>query len=173
MEGDDVTLRCRKKQTPSNLTAEFYKDGVFIRSSSTGEMIIHNVSMSDEGLYKCSISGAGESAESWLTVTASITSTPKLATPKAGQGISNDRTHPSSTQLLILVTIVPVVLCVAVVLLLVGLRRYQKQKGCREENVDVTYSVVTTERNENVSREVNVSDPNKATYAVVTYRNKI
>ncbi|XP_033182407.1 Fc receptor-like protein 5 [Anabas testudineus] len=69
MEGDDVTLRCRKKQTPSNLTAEFYKDGVFIRSSSTGEMIIHNVSMSDEGLYKCSISGAGESAESWLTVT--------------------------------------------------------------------------------------------------------
>uniref|UniRef100_A0AAQ6ISU1 Ig-like domain-containing protein n=1 Tax=Anabas testudineus TaxID=64144 RepID=A0AAQ6ISU1_ANATE len=69
MEGDNMTLRCRKKQTPSNFTAEFYKDGFFMGSSSTGEMIIHGVSTSNEGLYKCSISGAGESAESWLTVT--------------------------------------------------------------------------------------------------------
>ncbi|XP_026225326.1 low affinity immunoglobulin gamma Fc region receptor II-b-like [Anabas testudineus] len=69
MEGDDVTLSCRKKQTPSNITAEFYKGGFFMGSSSTGEMTIHSVSTSDEGLYKCNISGAGESAESWLTVT--------------------------------------------------------------------------------------------------------
>ncbi|XP_033182404.1 Fc receptor-like protein 5 [Anabas testudineus] len=69
MEGDDVTLRCRKKQAPSNLTAEFYKDGLFMGSSSTGEMIVHSVSRSHEGLYKCSISGAGESPESWLKVT--------------------------------------------------------------------------------------------------------
>ncbi|XP_026225399.1 high affinity immunoglobulin gamma Fc receptor I-like isoform X4 [Anabas testudineus] len=69
MEGDDVTLRCRKKQAPSNLTAEFYKDGHFMGSSSTGEMIVHSVSRSHEGLYKCSISGAGESPESWLKVT--------------------------------------------------------------------------------------------------------
>uniref|UniRef100_A0A7N5ZTX5 Ig-like domain-containing protein n=1 Tax=Anabas testudineus TaxID=64144 RepID=A0A7N5ZTX5_ANATE len=69
MEGDNVTLSCRMKQTPSNLTAEFYKDGFFMESSSTGEMIINGVSMSDGGLYKCSISGAGESAESRLTVT--------------------------------------------------------------------------------------------------------
>uniref|UniRef100_A0A3Q1I9B5 Ig-like domain-containing protein n=1 Tax=Anabas testudineus TaxID=64144 RepID=A0A3Q1I9B5_ANATE len=68
MEGEDVTLRCRNKTTSSQTSAGFYKDGVFIISSSTGNMIIHSVSKSDEGLYKCSISGAGESAESRLTV---------------------------------------------------------------------------------------------------------
>uniref|UniRef100_A0A3B4TFQ1 Ig-like domain-containing protein n=1 Tax=Seriola dumerili TaxID=41447 RepID=A0A3B4TFQ1_SERDU len=67
-EGDDVTLRCRNKTPASDLTAGFYKDGVFIRNSTTGNMTIHNVSKSNEGLYKCNISGAGESAESWLTV---------------------------------------------------------------------------------------------------------
>ena len=68
MEGNNVTLSCRKKKTSSNLTAEFYKDGVLIGSSSTGELTIHSVSKSDEGLYKCNISGAGESSESWLAV---------------------------------------------------------------------------------------------------------
>ncbi|XP_056225519.1 low affinity immunoglobulin gamma Fc region receptor II-like isoform X2 [Seriola aureovittata] len=67
-EGDNVTLRCRNKTPASDLTAGFYKDGVFIRNSTTGKMTIHNVSKSNEGLYKCNISGAGESAESWLTV---------------------------------------------------------------------------------------------------------
>uniref|UniRef100_A0A8P4KCM8 Ig-like domain-containing protein n=1 Tax=Dicentrarchus labrax TaxID=13489 RepID=A0A8P4KCM8_DICLA len=67
-EGNNVTLSCRKKITVSNLTADFYKDGLLMGSSSTGEMIIHSVSKSDEGLYKCKISGAGESAESWLAV---------------------------------------------------------------------------------------------------------
>uniref|UniRef100_A0A8C4DRI4 Ig-like domain-containing protein n=1 Tax=Dicentrarchus labrax TaxID=13489 RepID=A0A8C4DRI4_DICLA len=67
-EGDNVTLSCRKKLTSSDLTAEFFKNGHFMESSSTGEMIIHSVSRSDEGLYKCRISGAGESAESWLAV---------------------------------------------------------------------------------------------------------
>uniref|UniRef100_A0A3B4WFJ9 Ig-like domain-containing protein n=1 Tax=Seriola lalandi dorsalis TaxID=1841481 RepID=A0A3B4WFJ9_SERLL len=67
-EGDNVTLRCRNKTPASDLNAGFYKDGVFIRNSTTGNMTIHNVSKSNEGLYKCNISGAGESAESWLTV---------------------------------------------------------------------------------------------------------
>ncbi|KAM4611886.1 uncharacterized protein ACJ7VT_012520 [Polymixia lowei] len=67
MEGDDVTLRCRT-QTPSNLTADFYKDGSLIGTESTGEMIIHSVSRSDEGLYKCNRRGLGESPESWLAV---------------------------------------------------------------------------------------------------------
>lgn len=68
MKGDNVTLLCREKQTSANLTAEFYKDGFFIGSSSTGEMVVHGVSKSDAGLYKCSMSGVGESAASWLTV---------------------------------------------------------------------------------------------------------
>ncbi|KAM4611650.1 low affinity immunoglobulin gamma Fc region receptor III-A-like [Polymixia lowei] len=69
MEGDDVTLRCRTK-TPSNLTADFYKDGSLIGTESTGEMIIHSVSRSDEGLYKCNRRDLGESPESWLAVRA-------------------------------------------------------------------------------------------------------
>ncbi|XP_074480151.1 Fc receptor-like protein 5 [Sebastes fasciatus] len=68
MEGDDVTLSCRTKTTSSNLTADFYKDGLLIGSSSTGNMTIHSVSWSDEGLYKCDVSGVGGSPESWLTV---------------------------------------------------------------------------------------------------------
>ncbi|KAF7642067.1 hypothetical protein LDENG_00265210, partial [Lucifuga dentata] len=68
-EGDAVTLRCRQK-TLQNLTADFYKDGrVFISGGSDGETTIKHVSKSDEGFYKCLVSGAGESAESWLSVT--------------------------------------------------------------------------------------------------------
>ncbi|XP_076581686.1 low affinity immunoglobulin gamma Fc region receptor III-A-like [Chaetodon auriga] len=70
-EGDSVTLRCRKQETSSDLKADFFKDGHLIRNSSAGEMTIHSISKSDEGLYKCSISGAGESAESRLLVEAS------------------------------------------------------------------------------------------------------
>ncbi|KAI3376723.1 hypothetical protein L3Q82_016490 [Scortum barcoo] len=66
-EGDAVTLRCRKMKTP-NITADFYKDGFLIKSNSTGNMTLHSVSRSDEGLYKCSISESEESAESWLAV---------------------------------------------------------------------------------------------------------
>ncbi|XP_073331650.1 high affinity immunoglobulin gamma Fc receptor I-like [Pagrus major] len=68
MEGEDVTLSCRKKKTSSNLPADFYKVDLHVGSTSTGEMIIHSVSKSDEGLYKCNISGAGESPKSRLHV---------------------------------------------------------------------------------------------------------
>ncbi|KAK5893123.1 hypothetical protein CgunFtcFv8_006023 [Champsocephalus gunnari] len=71
MERESVTLSCRNKTTTSSiLSAHFYKDGRLIRSSSTGNITIHRVSNSDEGLYKCSISDGGESPESWLTVRA-------------------------------------------------------------------------------------------------------
>uniref|UniRef100_A0A3P8P8H7 Ig-like domain-containing protein n=1 Tax=Astatotilapia calliptera TaxID=8154 RepID=A0A3P8P8H7_ASTCA len=53
MEGDDVTLLCKTKTTPSNLPAAFYKDGSLIRKQPTGHMTIQHVSRSDEGLYKC------------------------------------------------------------------------------------------------------------------------
>ncbi|XP_020513284.2 low affinity immunoglobulin gamma Fc region receptor II-b [Labrus bergylta] len=80
MEGGDVTLRCTNRNTSSsdssdfdmtdssNITAEFYKNGLFIRSSSTGNMTIRGVSKSNEGLYKCNIPGVGQSLDSWLTV---------------------------------------------------------------------------------------------------------
>ncbi|XP_045567699.1 Fc receptor-like protein 5 [Salmo salar] len=67
-EGDSVTLRCRYQETPSDLTAVFYKDGSLIRAETTGEMTIPAVSKSDEGLYKC-YNSKGDSPESWMTVT--------------------------------------------------------------------------------------------------------
>uniref|UniRef100_A0AAX7T7S7 Ig-like domain-containing protein n=2 Tax=Astatotilapia calliptera TaxID=8154 RepID=A0AAX7T7S7_ASTCA len=75
MEGDDVTLLCKTKTTPSNLPAAFYKDGSLIRKQPTGHMTIQHVSRSDEGLYKCDISGHGESPSSWITVTGRPTTT--------------------------------------------------------------------------------------------------
>ncbi|XP_035530997.1 high affinity immunoglobulin epsilon receptor subunit alpha-like [Morone saxatilis] len=68
MEGEAVNLSCRNKMASGNLIADFFKDGVHIRTSVTGALPIHSVSKSDEGLYKCNISGAGESPESWMTV---------------------------------------------------------------------------------------------------------
>ncbi|XP_019209443.2 uncharacterized protein LOC102082390 isoform X3 [Oreochromis niloticus] len=68
MVGDAVTLRCRIKMLSSNFTADFYKNGRHIGSSSTGNMTIHEVYKTDEGLYKCNISGGGESLASWLSV---------------------------------------------------------------------------------------------------------
>ncbi|KAL0970755.1 hypothetical protein UPYG_G00246880 [Umbra pygmaea] len=66
-EGHSVTMRCRYKTTPSDLTADFYKDGSLIRTEPTGEMTIPVVTKSDEGLYKCSMSKE-ISPESLMTV---------------------------------------------------------------------------------------------------------
>ncbi|XP_076738705.1 uncharacterized protein LOC143416913 isoform X2 [Maylandia zebra] len=85
MEGDDVTLLCKTKTPPSNLPAAFYKDGSLIRKQPTGHMTIQHVSRSDEGLYKCDISGHGESPSSWITVTGEHTTTPPpTSTPPPG-----------------------------------------------------------------------------------------
>ncbi|CAI5660969.1 unnamed protein product [Oreochromis niloticus] len=69
---ETVTLSCRNKIPSSNFTSDFYKNGFLIHRSSTGNMTMQRVCTSDEGLYKCSISGVGESPESWLNVTDSV-----------------------------------------------------------------------------------------------------
>ncbi|XP_032381468.1 Fc receptor-like protein 5 isoform X2 [Etheostoma spectabile] len=68
MEGHDVTLHCKTKMS-SNHPAAFYRDGSFIRTEAARHMNISGASRSDEGLYKCSISGVGESPSSWVSVT--------------------------------------------------------------------------------------------------------
>ena len=68
LEGGAVTLSCKKKTTTHHLSAVFYKDGVLIESSSTGDLIINNINKSHEGFYKCSTHDAGESPGSWLAV---------------------------------------------------------------------------------------------------------
>ncbi|KAM4564264.1 putative high affinity immunoglobulin gamma Fc receptor IB [Fundulus diaphanus] len=75
MEGDDVTLSCQTWTTTSNLSAAFYKDGSLIRTEPAGHMTLHNVTSSDEGLYRCSISGHGESPSSRISVSETPTTT--------------------------------------------------------------------------------------------------
>ncbi|XP_028420583.1 Fc receptor-like protein 1 [Perca flavescens] len=92
MEGEDLTLTCRTKMS-SNRSADFYKDGSFIRTEPAGHMTIHHVSRSDEGLYKCLISSVGESPPSWVSVTV-LTSLLSSTTNQASLTVS-----PSSSQM--------------------------------------------------------------------------
>ncbi|XP_043115644.1 Fc receptor-like protein 5 [Puntigrus tetrazona] len=67
-EGDSLTLRCLYQYTtPSNLRADFYKDGSLIQNQTT-EMIISPVSKSHEGFYSCKHPERGESPKSWISV---------------------------------------------------------------------------------------------------------
>ncbi|KAF4088749.1 hypothetical protein AMELA_G00058300 [Ameiurus melas] len=71
-EGHPLTLRCLYRFTKSsNLRADFYKDGSVLQTQTTGEMIIYNVSKSDEGFYHCKHPERGESPKSWVSVRAS------------------------------------------------------------------------------------------------------
>uniref|UniRef100_A0AAZ1X863 Ig-like domain-containing protein n=1 Tax=Oreochromis aureus TaxID=47969 RepID=A0AAZ1X863_OREAU len=142
MEGDDVTLLCKTKTTPSNLPAAFYKDGSLIRKQPTGHMTIQHVSRSDEGLYKCDISGHGESPSSWITVTDKHTTTP----PPTSTPPPASTSAPGSTSITLLPSLSPPVLsvlscvgsvCVVVLLVLLVLlmRRcvHRKPEADQEE----------------------------------------
>ncbi|XP_037403339.1 carcinoembryonic antigen-related cell adhesion molecule 5-like isoform X3 [Pygocentrus nattereri] len=79
-EGDPLTLRCLYRDPkPSNLTAEFYKNGSLLQTQTTGEMTIRTVSKSDEGLYHCKHPERGESPQSWISVRGSDSKTVILA----------------------------------------------------------------------------------------------
>ncbi|KAK3567600.1 hypothetical protein QTP86_020295, partial [Hemibagrus guttatus] len=68
-EGRPLTLRCLyHNPNPSNLRADFYKDGSVLQNQTTREMIIQTVSKSDEGFYHCKHPERGESPKSWLSV---------------------------------------------------------------------------------------------------------
>uniref|UniRef100_A0AAQ6ICY8 Ig-like domain-containing protein n=1 Tax=Anabas testudineus TaxID=64144 RepID=A0AAQ6ICY8_ANATE len=123
MEGETVTLTCRNKTTSSQTSAHFYHYGDLISNSSTGNMTIHNVSMSDEGLYKCSIFRAGESAESRLIVKDGQTETVTISSKETVTSSSS----PSPWM------IVPVILLVRLVLMgLLYFVKYFWHRGFRE-----------------------------------------
>uniref|UniRef100_A0A8C6K9K9 Ig-like domain-containing protein n=1 Tax=Nothobranchius furzeri TaxID=105023 RepID=A0A8C6K9K9_NOTFU len=64
-EGDSATLICRSK---SPGMTEFYKNDVLINNGIEGSMTLLDVSVSDQGRYRCKVRRSGESPESWLTV---------------------------------------------------------------------------------------------------------
>ncbi|XP_067435907.1 low affinity immunoglobulin gamma Fc region receptor III-A-like isoform X2 [Thunnus thynnus] len=131
MEGEAVTLYCRNK-TISNLKADFYKDGDFIKTDSTGNMTIHNVSKRDEGLYKCSISGVGESPESGLAVrveipkyNGSVTQSKDSLIQLADKTASWKEINFPHHYVILLWTVVTVLLVLQ--LLVIGLLQWKKQ----------------------------------------------
>uniref|UniRef100_UPI0037E8865E low affinity immunoglobulin gamma Fc region receptor III-A-like n=1 Tax=Semicossyphus pulcher TaxID=241346 RepID=UPI0037E8865E len=143
-EGDDVTLHCKKKKSSADLIADFYKDGVHIKTGYKGNMTIRNVSTSDEGLYKCNISGAGQSPESRLAVRAFLEPDEEMYPPYI---------HSPNllTPLWIVVTFSPV----ALLLLVLGVLHCRKQRGKEDKtegggdlvySEDVTYAVVIKPR---------------------------
>ncbi|XP_062849698.1 leukocyte immunoglobulin-like receptor subfamily B member 3-like [Trichomycterus rosablanca] len=68
-EGESLTLHCLYRKTkPSNLRADFYKDGSVVQNQTSGEMMIHQVSKSDEGFYHCKYPEGGESPKSLVLV---------------------------------------------------------------------------------------------------------
>ncbi|CAI5672580.1 unnamed protein product [Oreochromis niloticus] len=142
MEGDDVTLLCKTKTTPSNLPAAFYKDGSLIRKQPTGHMTIQHVSRSDEGLYKCDISGHGESPSSWITVTGEDTTTPPPTS--TSPHTSTSITLPPVLSVL-LVSSVGSVCFVALLVLLVLLVRRCVHRKPEDSDPATVYSAVRTE----------------------------
>ncbi|CAN9509414.1 unnamed protein product [Ophioblennius macclurei] len=73
MEGDNVTLICQRNA--SVLPSSFFKDGSPIGSKSENQLILHQVTVADGGLYSCSI-GGWESLPSRLLVRGSSRATP-------------------------------------------------------------------------------------------------
>lgn len=65
MEGDDMTLHCKRNDSGPR-SADFFKDALLVGTSSVGHMTIYNFSKSDESAYKCRDSTHRESPLTWL-----------------------------------------------------------------------------------------------------------
>ncbi|XP_030610042.1 low affinity immunoglobulin gamma Fc region receptor III-like [Archocentrus centrarchus] len=157
LEGEAVTLRCRNKTTSSNFTADFYKDGLHISSSSTGSMSIHRASRLHEGVYKCNISGAGESPESWLNVTVdSVTDS----------GSNEEESHPPSdaTPWIIVTALL------SAVLVIWGLHHFGK--GYWDRALLCLSAKMQTSGSAADQTEANAADAGNETHAAVTKNRK-
>ncbi|XP_027894555.1 uncharacterized protein LOC114157631 isoform X2 [Xiphophorus couchianus] len=168
MEGDDVTLSCRAKNPTHNLPAAFYKDGVFIGNESSGNMILHHVSSSDEGLYKCNIKGHGESPSSRISVKEKPSTTSSPSTPPPSSSSS-----PSSQFLVSgLSSLSAGVVLVLLVLLVLLVKRHinRKSKDNQEDGEEsLTYTDVQIfQRKQQKDKPNGGSDPSTVVSTVTT-----
>ncbi|XP_049922598.1 Fc receptor-like protein 5 [Epinephelus moara] len=161
-EGDDVILHCSKKDSQSKHISDLYKDGSKLGTGYEKDMIIRNVSKSDEGLYKCSIAGA-ESPESWLTVS-NQTEVPHKETPPSNS--------PSPDLPPLLWIIVSVSVMALLLLLVMGLLL------CKMHKILVCFSSGKptpgshSPEDHTVSGGGSAGDPDLVTYAVVEIKKK-
>ncbi|XP_030002625.1 low affinity immunoglobulin gamma Fc region receptor III-like [Sphaeramia orbicularis] len=146
-EGEAVTLRCRNKTSPKLRNIVFYKDNVIVKRNSTENLTIHRVSKSDEGRYKCSISGLGQSPETWLRVTET--------------GVVDFTQH---SRLLLLLLWVAVSVVLVLQLLVIGLFYWKKQLVLLEikMNEDTHAVVKKDKKEEDAADNWSVSDINQS-----------
>ncbi|XP_062301373.1 uncharacterized protein LOC134006304 [Scomber scombrus] len=150
------------KENLNNLQADFYKDGVLMQSSPVAEMTINNVSKSNEGLYRCNISGVGTSPDSWLAVGALERNNPVL--------------HRSSIPILWWIALT--ILLVSMVLLVVGFLYTGRHRDAVHRVV--LYFSSKTQRSAARSAEDNnidsgddtADDQSSPTYAVVVKKQR-
>ncbi|XP_038164128.1 uncharacterized protein LOC119798643 [Cyprinodon tularosa] len=146
MEGDDVTLSCLTKTTPSNLPAAFYKDGSFIGTEPKGHMTLHHVTSSDEGLYRCNIRGHGESPSSWI----SVEGKPTTSHPPPSTSLSSSLSpQDTSSRFPLLIVLLCIPLFVILLLLFLLVRRHVQRNPEVIENEggdeELLYSDVQTQ----------------------------
>lgn len=134
-EGENLILQCRVRTKSLSSSILFYKNGVLVGNSLTGNFTIRNVSKSDEGFYKCNASGVADSPESWLAVRGRIPQTP---------------TAPLAHILL------PVVACCLLLIVLMLLCRWRNHKG--GVNRAASYTVVTISRERKPLRITDIDD---------------
>ncbi|KAM9424079.1 uncharacterized protein KZ484_003230 [Pholidichthys leucotaenia] len=133
MEGDDVTLTCRTNTPSSKPQADFYKDGSHIRQEPAGYMILRRISRSDEGQYRCDMSGNQQSQTIWISVRGKPTKPPPVIVPKPGSSFTTPAPPlpPSGSPSLLLFLLPPVcavVLLALLVLLVLLVRRCVRRK---------------------------------------------
>ncbi|CAI5661098.1 low affinity immunoglobulin gamma Fc region receptor II-a-like [Oreochromis niloticus] len=164
-EGNEVNLNCKNKETQSEHITDFYKDGVSLGTWNQSSMNIKNVSKSDEGLYKCSISGAGESPESWLTVIKQHHPAPYNETDLSQEvpKISHDE-FPKNH---ILLWIVICALLVALLLVVIVLVLHRKHK-VRQDTTDLHQAKYAVGRKERKQKNGDNSDhPDDVLYVTI------
>ncbi|MED6241969.1 hypothetical protein ATANTOWER_031106 [Ataeniobius toweri] len=163
-EGSDVTLSCINKNRDHTQITDFFKDGLHLGTSYENTLTLQKVSKADEGLYKCSISEAGDSAESWLAVV------------NPGNGSlcygSNEETQPVHYR----TPVITILLCTlgSLLCLVIGMIFFKKRKALKNETVtdlsEVTYAVVNKPRKMNGEGAAN--GPDQDTYTSVQMRKK-
>ncbi|KAK5623154.1 hypothetical protein CRENBAI_018921 [Crenichthys baileyi] len=97
-------------------------------------MAILNVTKADEGYYKCSISGAGESPESWLAVSKPLTA-PNEDSPSVESKQSKNLILESTLRFGF----------VALLAAVIGLTHYKKLKDTEAETTDRTSPCLSEE----------------------------